>query len=74
MGSWTLPLLKPNFLSRPTVSNYSGNFDATVEYLMNQVTHQQVNQQLNIASVDSGPPSHLKTKDKRDNNIKMPLI
>ncbi len=40
---------------------YSGDFDATVEYLMNQVTHQQVNQQLHIASVDSGAPSCLKT-------------
>ncbi len=53
---------------------YSGDFDATVEYLMNQVTHQQVNQQLHVASVDSGAPSRLKTKDERSNNLKMPLI
>ncbi len=41
---------------------------------MNQVTHQQVNQQLNIASVDSGAPSHLKTKDAQGNDLEMPLI
>ncbi len=41
---------------------YSGDFDATVEYLMNQVTHQQVNQQLHVASVDSGAPICLKQK------------
>ncbi len=41
---------------------------------MNQVTHQQVNQQLNIASVGSGAPGRLKTKDERGNNLEMPLI
>lgn len=53
---------------------YSGNFDACVEYLMNQVTHQQVNQQINIVSVGSGAPNCLKTKDKCHNNIVMPLV
>ncbi len=53
---------------------YSGNFDATVEYLMNQVTHQQVNQQLNIASVDSGAHGCVNTKDARGNNLEMTLI
>ncbi len=53
---------------------YSGDFDAIVEYLMNQVTHHQVNQQLNIASVDSGTPSCLKTCDDWGNDLEMPLI
>ena len=56
---------------------YSGDFDACVEYLMNQVTHQQVNQQLNIASVDTGATvgaGRLKTKDARGNDLEMPLI
>ncbi len=53
---------------------YSGDFDATVEYLMNQVTHQQVNQQLHIASVDSSAPSRLKTKNAQGNDLEMPLI
>ncbi len=30
---------------------YSGKFDTTVKYLKNQLTHQEVNQQLNIAVV-----------------------
>ncbi len=41
---------------------------------MNQVTHQQVNQQLHIASVDSGAPNRLKTKDAQGNDLEMPLI
>ncbi len=53
---------------------YSGDFEATVEYLMNKVTHQQVNQQLNIATIDSGAPSCLKIKDARGNDLEMPLI
>ncbi len=32
---------------------YSGNYDATIEYLMNQVLHHQVNQQIHIALVHS---------------------
>ncbi len=35
-------------------AQYSGNFDATIEYLMNQVPLHQVNQQLNVVSVGSG--------------------
>ncbi len=50
---------------------YSGNFDATVKYLMNQVQHHQVNQQLNVASVGSGASSHLQTCDDQGNNLKM---
>ncbi len=53
---------------------YSGNFNATVEYLMNQVTHHQVNQQLNIASVGSGTPGCLKTCNNCGNDLKMPII
>ncbi len=41
---------------------------------MNQVTHQQVNQQLNIASVGSGTVGKLKTFDDCGNNLEMPLI
>ncbi len=41
---------------------------------MNQVTHQQVNQQLHIDSVDSGAPTCLKTKDEHGNNLEMPLV
>ncbi len=53
---------------------YSGDFDVTVEYLMNQVTHHQVNQQLNISSLGSGPPGCLKTCNDCSNDLKMPLI
>ncbi len=51
---------------------YSGNFDATVKYLMNQVTHHQVNQQLHIASVGSGPPDRLKTRYDCGNDLEIP--
>ncbi len=53
---------------------YSGNFDATVEYLMNQVMHHQVNQQLNIASVCSGTYGWLRTCDDQVNNLEIPLL
>ncbi len=52
----------------------SGNFDATVEYLMNQVQHHQVNQQLNIASVGCGAAGRLRTCDAQGNNLEMPLV
>lgn len=54
-------------------NQYSGKFDATVKYLKSQVTHQQVNQQLNIASLDSGTFGRLKTSDTHGNDFKMPL-
>ncbi len=53
---------------------YSDNFDATVEYLMNQVQHHQVNQQLNIDSVGSGASGRLRTRDDQGNDLKMPLV
>ncbi len=53
---------------------YSGNFDATVEYLMNQVEHHQVNQQLNIASICIGAPGHLWTCDDQGNDLEILLI
>ncbi len=53
---------------------YSGDFDATNEYLMNQVQHHQVTQQLNIASVGSGAPGRLCTRDDQGNSLEMPLI
>ncbi len=53
---------------------YSDNFDATVQYLMNQVTHQQVNQQVNIASVGSSIARKLKICDNCRNNLKMPPL
>ncbi len=53
---------------------YSCDFDATIEYSMNQVTHQQVNQQLNIASVGSNMAWKLKNHDKHGHKLKMPLI
>ncbi len=34
---------------------YSGNFDTTVEYPMNQISHQQINQYYNIASWQQCP-------------------
>ncbi len=52
---------------------YSGNFDATIEYLMNQVQHQLVNQQLNIASVGSGTAGCLHTRNTQGNNLEIPL-
>ncbi len=53
---------------------YSGNFNATVEYLMNQVQHQQVNQQLNIPNVGSVAPGHLCTLNDQGKDLKMPLV
>ncbi len=53
---------------------YSGNFDATVVYLMNQVSHHQINQQPNIASVGSGAPSRLKTRNEHSRELVMPAI
>ncbi len=53
---------------------YSGNFDATVEYLINQVLYHQVNKQLNIAWVGSGASGCLQTCDDQGNNLEMPLI
>ncbi len=42
-------------------NKYLGNFSATAEYLMIQVSHQQVNQQLHITSVGSSVTGKLKT-------------
>ncbi len=53
---------------------YSGNFDATVVYLMNQVSHHQINQQPNIASVGSGAPGRLKTRNEHSRELVMPAI
>ncbi len=41
---------------------------------MNQVQHQQVNQQLNVASIGSGATGRLRTRDAQGNNLKMPLV
>ncbi len=49
--------------------HYSGNFDTTVEYLMSQVSHHQVNQQLAIACFNSVAPGCLKTHDDCCNNL-----
>ncbi len=54
--------------------HYSGNFDTTIEYLMNQVQHHQVNKQLNIASVGSGAPGYLEAHDNQGNILEMPLV
>ncbi len=48
---------------------YSGNFDATVEYLMHQVEYHQVNQQLKIASVGSSASGCLRTCDDQGNYL-----
>ncbi len=48
--------------------------DATVEYLINQVSHHQVNQQLNIAGVGSGTPGCLKTCNGCSRELEMPVI
>ncbi len=53
---------------------YSGNFDTIIEYLMNQVLHHQVNQQIHIASVGSGASGSLKTHNDHGKNLEMPLI
>ncbi len=52
---------------------YSVDFDATIEYLMNQVSLHQVNQQLHIASVGIGAPGCIKTRNDCCNDIEMPL-
>ncbi len=52
----------------------SVNFDATVEYFMNQVQHHQVTHQLNIASVGGGAPGCLRNCDDQGNNLEIPLI
>ncbi len=41
---------------------------------MNQVQHQHINQQLNIASVGSGAAGHLHTHNAQGNDLKMPLV
>ncbi len=52
---------------------YSGNFNANIEYLMNQVSHQQVNQQLNFTAVGSGAPRIFKIPDDKGHNLELPL-
>ncbi len=44
---------------------YSCNVDATIEYLMNQVSHHQVNQQFST-------PGHLKTHNDHGRELEMP--
>ncbi len=41
---------------------------------MNQVQHQQVDQQLNMASVGRGAPAQLRTCDDQGNDLKIPLV
>ncbi len=41
---------------------------------MNQVMHHQVNQQLHVASVGSGAPGLLKTRNDCGHDLEMPLI
>ncbi len=67
-------LAQAKLLFDTNCKQYSGNFDAIVEYLMNQVLHHQVNQQLNIDSVGSGASSRLRTHDDCRNNLEMPVI
>ncbi len=53
---------------------YSSDFDATVEYLMNQVLHQKADQHLNIANVGSSASKTLKTKDDKGQDLDMPVV
>ncbi len=53
---------------------YSGNFDAVVEYLMNPFSHHHVNQQHSIASVGSGAPGHLKGCNDCGRELEMQAI
>lgn len=55
-------------------TTYNPSTRIVVEYLMNQVSHHQVNQQLNIASIGSGASAHLDTHDDSNNDLEMPLI
>ncbi len=60
----TDPLInKANLLLDANCNQYSGSFDSAVEYLINQVSHQEVNQQLNISSIGNSVPKILKIKD-----------
>ncbi len=70
--SQTLPLIRPS--CEANRKQYSGNFDATVKYLMNQVSHQQVNQPLHIGSVGSVTTCCLKTPNDCGQDLEMPLI
>ncbi len=67
-------LAQAKFSLKANSKQYSGNFDATVEYLMNQVLHQQVNKPLCIASVGSDTASCHKTCNNRGQDLKMLLI
>ncbi len=67
-------IAQAKLLIEASCDRYSGNFDATIEYLMNQVSHNQVNQLLNIASVSSGASVCTKNYDSCGNDLELPLI
>ncbi len=67
-------LTQTNLLLDTNHNQFSGTFDATIEYLMNQVTHQQGNQHLNFDHVNSGANKSLKTKGDQGHNLEMPVI
>ncbi len=71
----TNPTLVQAFLSlEANHDHYSSNFDATIEYCMNQVHHLQVNQQHTIASVGRSAVGKLKTHDDCRNDRRMHLV
>lgn len=47
------------------LEKYARDFDDTVEHLMNQESHQAVNQFLNVAAIGQGTEGTLKTKDNK---------
>ncbi len=67
------PFAQANLSLEANCEQYSGNFDATVEYLMHQVLHQQVNQSLLISSMGSDTAGYLKTRNDCGKDLEMPL-
>lgn len=45
-----------------------------MEYLANQVSHQQLNQHLNIADFGLGTMRSIKTKDNKGQDLEMPAV
>ncbi len=74
MNGITNPLLnQAKLLLCANPDKYATDFDAPLEYLTNQVSHQRVNQRLNIAAVGQGTRG-FKMKDEKGNNLKMPAV
>lgn len=65
----SLAQAKLSWLANP--QKYARDFDATVEYLLNQVVHHQMNQQLNIAADRQGTAGTLHREDDKGQDLNM---